>query len=338
VAQRLEPLIWVQMMKTLFAVLLLLLVGNLISARDGNPGENGAPDLTSSIQSGLQPLIRSQLEQVLRVRDYQRAEALLADEIGRDPKRSDLLKLLGHVFFLDRRYLNCAVAMKKADALGGLDESGRFLLAMSYIRLGKREWSRPELLKLQQSHPQKAIYPYWMGRLEYLDQRFQAAVVWFRQALKLDPRFTRGWDNLGLAFEALGQQQEALNSYEEANRLNRESQTASFWPPLNLGSLLLKLDRLGDAEKFLRESLTYDPKAAKAHYQLAILLEKQGKLEDAVAQLKESSASDPAYAEPHYALNRIYRRRGQVQDATAALETFQKLKKEKKSSDILFQE
>lgn len=111
--------------------------------------------------------------------------------------------------------------------------------------------------------------------------------------------------------------------------MNRESTAASPWPPLNLGSLMLKLDLLNDAESSLRESLRYDSKFAKAHYQLALLLERQGKLEDAVAQLKESSASDPAYAELHYALNRIYRRQGQLQNAQAALEIFQKLKKGK---------
>jgi len=237
------------MMRALVILLLFLITGTLL-AQDLQPGETGGgPDLTSGIQSRLQPAIRSQLEQALKSRDYPRVEVLLADEIGRDPKRPDLLRLLGHVFFLDGRYLNCAVAMKKADALGGLDEAGRFLLAMSYVRLGRREWSRPELLKLEQRHPDKALYPYWTGRLEYLDQRFQAAIVRYRQALKLDPRFVRGWDNLGLAYEALGQQQEALHAYQEANRLNRESTVASSWPPLNLGSLMLKLDLLNDAEE-----------------------------------------------------------------------------------------
>ena len=63
-----------------------------------------------------------------------------------------------------------------------------------------------------------------------------------------------------------------------------------LWPPLNLGSLMLKLDRLNDAESSLRESLQYDSKSAKAHYRLALLFERQGKLEDAVSQLKQSAA------------------------------------------------
>src|SRR5687767_2707871 len=126
-------------MRALATILAFFIAGNLV-AQDLQPAETGGgPDLTSGIQSRLQPAIRSQLEQALKSRDYPRAEVLLADEIGRDSKRPDLLKLLGHVFFLDGRYLNCAVAMKKADALGGLDEAGRFLLAMSYVRLGKRE-------------------------------------------------------------------------------------------------------------------------------------------------------------------------------------------------------
>ena len=316
-------------MKALVIFLVLFIAGNLL-AQELPIAETSAPELTSGLLSSLQPAIRVQLEQALRSRDYARAEVLLADEIGRDPKRADLLKLLGHVFFLDGKYLNCAVAMKKADALKGLDEAGRFLLAMSYIRLGRREWSRPELLKLEQSRPDKAIYPYWIGRLEYLDQRFQAAVTRYRQALKLDSRFVRGWDNLGLAYEALGHQEEAVHSYEEATRLNRENlAAASFWPPLNLGSLMLKLDRLSEAETYLRESLKYDPKSAKTRYRLALLFEKQGKLEDAVSQLKESAATDSSYPEPHYALNRIYRKQGQLQNAQAALEAFQRLKKGK---------
>jgi tetratricopeptide (TPR) repeat protein len=316
-------------MKALVTLLVLFIAGNLL-AQELPTGETSAPELTSGLQSSLQPAIRLQLEQALKARDYARAEALLADEIGRDTKRADLLKLLGHIFFLDGKYLNCAVAMKKADALEGLDEAGRFLLAMSYVRLGRREWSRPELLKLEQNRPDKAIYPYWIGRLEYLDQRFQAAVTRFRQALKLDSRFVRGWDNLGLTYEALGQQQEAIHSYEEATRLNRENlRAASFWPPLNLGSLMLKLDRLSEAENYLRESLKYDPKSAKTRYRLALVFEKQGKLEDAISQLKESAATDSSYPEPHYALNRIYRKQGQLQNAQAALEAFQKLKKGK---------
>jgi tetratricopeptide (TPR) repeat protein len=321
-------------MKALVIFLVLFIAGNLL-AQESPTAETSAPELTSGLQSSLQPAIRVQLEQALRSRDYARAEVLLADEIGRDPKRADLLKLLGHIFFLDGKFLNCAVAMKKADALKGLDEAGRFLLAMSYVRLGRREWSRPELLKLEQSRPDKAIYPYWIGRLEYLDQRFQAAVTRYRQALKLDSRFVRGWDNLGLAYEALGQQEEAIHSYEEATRLNRENlAAASFWPPLNLGSLMLKLDRLSEAGTYLKESLKYDPKSAKTRYRLALLFEKQGKLEDAVSQLKESAATDSSYPEPHYALNRIYRKQGQLRSAQAALEAFQKLKKGKTTSEI----
>jgi len=98
---------------------------------------------------------------------------------------------------------------------------------------------------------------------------------------------------------------------------------------------MLKLDLLNDAESSLRESLRYDSKFARAHYQLALLLERQGKLEDAVTQLKQSAASDPAYAEPHYALNRIYRKQGQLQNAQTALEVFQKLKKGKATTSQL---
>ena len=64
-------------MRALVIILLFLITGKLL-AQDLQPGETGgAPDLTSGIQSRLQPAIRSQLEQALKSRDYARAEVLL---------------------------------------------------------------------------------------------------------------------------------------------------------------------------------------------------------------------------------------------------------------------
>ena len=73
------------MTKALLAFLLLL-VARSASAQALQPGETGAPDLTSGIQSPLQPAIRSQLEQALQSRDYPRAEAVLA-KLGESPFR-----------------------------------------------------------------------------------------------------------------------------------------------------------------------------------------------------------------------------------------------------------
>lgn len=276
----------------------------------------------------LEPARRLSLEAALKSRDYGRAEALLLEEISRNPKSSQLLTLVGGIFFLDGKYLNSAIAMKKAEALAALDERSRFTLAMAYITLSHRDWARSELEKLTRANPANALYPYWLSRLDYDAQQFSTATADARKAIALDPGFMKAYDNLGLSYEALGKYDQAIQSYEQAIRLNRQKSPSSPWPLLNLGALMVKLGRLGEAESYLKESLQDDPKFPQAHYQMGLLLEKQNKDDEAIRELEQAAALNPSYAEPYYLLGKIYRRKGDEKNANRAWSTFEKLKKE----------
>jgi len=273
---------------------------------------------------------RANLEQAVKSRDYTRAENLLVQEIERQPKSPALLILLARIFFLDGKYLNCAIAIKKAEALAPLEDPNRFTLALAYIILNHRDWARPELEKLAHSDPRNPLYPYWLGRLDYDAMQFKAAVAKLQKALELDPNFMKGYDNLGLCYEALGQYDDAIRIYQQAIRLNSQQQLPSPWPPLNLATLLIKLGRLEEAETYLQESLRYDPRFPKAHYQMGLLLGKQKKDNEALRELSQAAALDPTYPEPHYLLGKIYQRMGDHLKAETAWATFQKLKKEKR--------
>ena len=206
--------------------------------------------------------------------------------------------------------MNAASAIKKAEAIGPLQDHARFTLAMAYIVLNHRDWARPELQKLAQADPRNALYPYWLSRLDYDDHQYSAAIVKLQKALELNPNFIRAYDNLGLCHEAVGKYEEAIQSYQEAIRLNRERRLNSPWPPLNLGALMVKLGRLDEAGLYLRESLSFDAKIAKVHYQLGVLFEKQRKDDDAIEELNQAISLDSTYPEPHYTLGRIYQRKG----------------------------
>jgi tetratricopeptide (TPR) repeat protein len=225
--------------------------------------------------------------------------------------------------------LQCAIALKKAEALAPLNDQDRFTLALAYIILNHQDWARPELEKLAANDPHNALYPYWLGRLDYHAMQFKLAVTRFQKVLELDPHFMKGYDNLGLCYEAMGKYDDAIPIYDEAIRLNREKPNPSPWPPLNLGTLLVKLGKLEDARTALQESLRYDSRFPKAHYQMGLLLEKEKKDEEAIEELHLAINYDPAYPDPHYVLGRIYQRLGDKCQAEAAWNTFQKLKKEK---------
>lgn len=268
----------------------------------------------------------SAIDGALAARDYQRAERLLADAIAREPASQALLTQIASVFMMDRKPLNAAIALKKAEAIGPLDNQARLQLALAYIAMKRGEWARPELERLALAEPTNVVHPYWLARLDYDAGQYAAAIRRLRDVVAHSPAFVRAHDNLGLCYEALNQSEEAIPHYREAVRLNRLDETAaSSWPPLNLGILLRTRGELEEAETLFREALTYDKHFAPGYYQLGALLEERGRMDDAVKALRRATTADTAYAEPYYALSRIYRRQGQVAAADAAMARFERL-------------
>jgi tetratricopeptide (TPR) repeat protein len=309
-------------------ILLAFFLGFLI-AKQAPPDAQAERPSVSTAEVALAPVVRAHVEQAIRTRDYLKAEQILVHEIDRNPRSPNLLTLAAGVFFLDGKYLNAATALKKAEAVAPLDDQSRFTLAMAYVAMDRRDWARPELEKLAQKNADNPLYLYWMARLDYDAQQYPAAIQKLERVIAIDPHYMKAYDNLGLCYEAAGRLDDAVATYQRAVDLNRQGGPVSPWPPLNLATLLVKLEQFDDAEKYLRDSLLADPKFAQAHYVFGMLLEKRGRDEEAIRELELAAALDTAYAQPHYALGRIYRRAGNAAKAGAELDQFEKLKQAK---------
>ena len=274
------------------------------------------PGLASSLQ--LEPQVAGELQQAMDGHDYPAAEKLLLAEIDRDPhstRAARLLAYVGTVYFANQDYLNAAVAWKKAEAIAPLDAKLRFSLAMAYVRLQRPDWARPVLESLAGENSTDALYPYWLGRLDYDGHFYIAAIKHFQRAIELDPKFARAYDNRGLCYYYQNQNDLAIADFEKAIELDLGSAHPSPWPYLNLGITQQFLNQLPESEKNIREALRLDPGFAKAHFQLGTVLEDKGQPQAALAELKEAARLDPAYAEPHMAMARIYHKIGQEAEA-----------------------
>ena len=291
------------------------------------------PDLLKSLS--LEPARRSSLQAAILRRDYAAAESLLVEEATRDPQSQPILLVLANILFLDAKHLNCAVVLKKAEKLAPLDERSRFLLALSYVTIGRSNLAHPELEKLVQANPFNAVYPYWLARLAYRRMDIRSAVQHALKAIQLDPAFMKAYDQLGLCYGVQADWDAAIQAFQEAVRLNGQMPVPSPWPSTNLGTLLLRLERLDDAEVTLRQAISIDGRFPIAHYRLGQVLEKKARYEDAIAELKQAAGLDPTYPEPHYALARIYRQR---RDSTAAgkeISIFQDLRRSDKQRGVI---
>jgi len=146
-------------------------------------------------------------------------------------------------------------------------------------------------------------------------------------AASLDPHFSRAYDLLGLCYEALAEPEKALSEFQQAVTLNRQEPHPSPWPPFDLGEHFYKLGQLDQAETFIKESLSYEPTFAKAHFQLGLLHEKLGHNDLAIKELRTAVDLDRRAPEPYYALARILRKQGDPTSAQDAAKQFEALSK-----------
>ena len=249
----------------------------------------------SSVESlGLTDTEASQLKKAIDARDYITAERLLLAEIAHDPhspQAAHRLDYAGSVYFLDHDFLNAAIAWKKSEAIAPLEPSLRFSLAMAYIRIGHSEWARSVLESLVTQNKTEALYPYWLGRLDYDGHEYNRAISHFKQAIALAPGMARAYDNLGLCYYYQNENSLAVDNYKKAIELDRNSPHPSAWPYLNLAITQQFLNQLQEAETNLREAIRLDPKLAPAHFQLGSVLEETGRPNTAI---EESQRSGPA--------------------------------------------
>lgn len=292
-------------------------------------GAEGAPPAAPVIESlELAPATVEQLQHAVNQSDYVAAEKLLLPEIGKDahsPRAARLLAYIGVIYFRDQDYTNAAVAWKKSEAIAPLDPTLRFSLAMAFIHMNRAEWARQILESLASQNANEALYPYWLGRIDYDGHEYERAIQHFEHAIQLDGSLARAYDNLGLCYFYENQNELALTKFQKAIELERASDHPSPWPYLNIAVTEQFLNRSAEAEKNLREALRLDPNFTKAHFQLGTVLEDLGRSEEALKEFRRAAELDPAYAEPHMAMARLLHKLGQESAAREETRTYLRL-------------
>lgn len=307
-------------------VLALVIIGPI------GPSASASIDSVKPTQSfsqvdtlGLSPDAAAQLKQALTAHDYITAEKTLLAEIQREPhsQRSGLLlQFLGGVYFLDHDAWHAAIAWNKAQTIAPLPPAINFSLAMAYIRIGHPEWARTVLEALEAKDSRNALYPYWLGRLDYDAHHYDLAISQFQKAIQFAPEMSQAYDNLGLCYYRQNLNQLAVANYQKAIDLDLKYGHPDAWPYLNLAVTERSVNQRSEAETHLREAIRLNPGLAIAHFQLGNVLEDMGQTKEAINEFQAAARLDADYAEPHYALARLYRQIGDSDDSKREVENY----------------
>lgn len=278
---------------------------------------------------GLPAEQREELARSFAAKDYTHMEDILGRQAAAadtTASAAELRALAGAVEFLHGEMDRAALAFRQSDSMAPLGDPDRFTWAMALVNLGDAKAAREQLTRLIDSHPDRPLYLYWLARIDY-DQRLYAdAVAKLKRVIALDAASARAYDNLGLALDMLGQSEDAREAFLKAVDLNRKLAAPSAWPPHNLGTLLLRVQQLKEAESALRESLRYDPGFTMAHYHLGRALEAEGRDSEAMDEYRAAISHDPVVVEAFYSLGLLYRRHDRAREAEAAFAEYKRRK------------
>ena len=163
--------------------------------------------------------------------------------------------------------------------------------AMLLLELGRPNDAVTHFESSVRLRPAAASY-FNLGTALMMAGRLEAAVVQYREALRLDPNRAPVHLNLGNALESLGEQAEALRHYREALRLQPGYARAHN----NIGDVLLGLGRLEEAEEHFGEALRIDAQLPDAHFNLALALLQRGAFAEGVRHLRDAVLLRPDWS------------------------------------------
>ncbi len=123
--------------------------------------------------------------------------------------------------------------------------------------------------------------------------------------------------NFGVALQAKGRPEEALEHYRRALALNSNDPTAY----LNIGTLLHAAGRVAEAEALFARALDIQPGLGEAHYFLGKTLLETGRSADGIEHLRLALPAMPASTEVRTALGVALASQGSFDEATAIFRT-----------------
>jgi Tfp pilus assembly protein PilF len=167
--------------------------------------------------------------------------------------------------------------------------------------------------------PPKALHEYAEAQKDLGRHDADSAEKHLEESVKLAPQFADAWNNLGtIAYQTA--------RYPRAEQCFREAMAqdpTAYEPLVNLGGVLLNLNKLDEALVRNQRAVLTRPNEPLANSQLGMTYFAAGEFDLAVKYLEIARHLDPAhFSHPQLTLAEIHLRRGDNAAAAAVLEDF----------------
>lgn len=182
------------------------------------------------------------------------------------------------------------------------------IVALDYLLLKDEPAAEKWLTASVKLNPRDAQAWFYLGRTQYSETKYAAAIEAFEQCLKLEPRNVAAEYNVGLSYEGLNQKPEAIQAYQNAIAWQAQSPSKSPEPFMGLARLYLNQNQPAKAVPYLVQAVAAFPQAALAHEELGRAYSSLNKLREAQKELEEAVELSPQKASLRCVLGQVYQR------------------------------
>lgn len=279
----------------------------------------GEPDVCrATIDEGRQQFTAKQF-------DFAAGSFTRALEVCPSSEREPILLALARSQLIAQKPQEALQTLQQIVKANPRDTAALKLRSDAEYLLGHDEEAAQSLIAAREIDRRNPEFPYALGRIYYQQHRYADAVPQFQAALLLDPKSYKAYDNLGLCYEAIGDEERAALNYRKALDLVYKDHPDYDWVYANYAELLMKQGLYEKAFQFAAEAASRNPASARDCYLTGKALTKLGKWELSMRWLKRAAELDSRYAEPHYLLAQAYRKQGSEAEALRELDQFKKL-------------
>jgi superkiller protein 3 len=160
--------------------------------------------------------------------------------------------------------------------------------------------------------PPNARKSFDQGLAAWQKKDYKQAAEKFEKAVADYPQYDTAYNNLGVMYAHLGQNDKAMAAFKRAVELNDKNADADR----NLARLMMREKEYSQAEELLKKSLAVEPTQAATLTMLVMAEAQDGKLDDAVKDAqKVHSLHHEGYAVVHYIAGEVLEEKHQNADA-----------------------
>jgi len=258
----------------------------------------------------------------LRARDYAKAEVSLKRALKLKPSSVETQYLLAQTYSDESRPLDALELLVQAHKLAPENTDIIFLMARVSMSQNYFEDAIPLLESGLKIAPQRADLHAALGESYFMSGKAEKAIEEFKVLIALEPS-ARSYTFLGLSYRHLGRFEEAVKYFQDGLKLDPHNAACLF----NLGYIEERQGNTARADQLFQEALRSNPDFSEALLELANLRITQKKYTEAADVLRRYVKVSHDAATGYYKLAMVERNLHQMEAAKRDLNVFQTLSK-----------